>query len=783
MQLVSSATASDVTVVTSKRHAYYVLSKLMSLPPDRYIAWDTETTGVDPTKESPVGKGSVICATAYAGDDVNWGAGSRLFVDFLEGDPGLMDIFKPYFESERLKVWHNYSFDRHVFFNGGIDVRGFGGDTMHMARLVDSGRTRYSLHALSEDYLGENATKSTMEERFGRREVLKNGNLGKKTIIPETVELQTGLAREEWIDYATDDSLLTLQLCYTFRDKLENMDIKHVNSMPSLRQDFHNSWQLYESVIRPFGEMLTDVERTGFKVDIDWLRKAQRNAEIDEHALEDSFREWACTQSPDAKYMNIHSHVQKQQLFFAPFKRRNGRPQKKKSKESVQNWEKDIKELKDDFLLPPEKSFELELNGHLKKRYLEELKVTDKDSYDLYMKNPKKKVKKTVTLKGLNKTCSEITAGGLPSCSAAAMRKLAGRPRAQPPVYGEAEEPAACLAIDDLISATSISTLNSTFITPLQDWPSKDGRIHASLNLNTETGRISSRRPNLQNQPALEKDRYKIRKAFIAEPGKELIVADYGQLELRLLAHITKCSSMLEAFELGGDFHSRTACSMFDHVAAAVGRGDCILERHEHASADDSPPLLKDLFASERRKAKTLNFSIAYGKTVQGLAKDWNVDPDEAKETLNLWYKERQEVKKWQSDCKKFAHKYGYVETLLGRRRHLFNTNGETGKRGRLSYSQRAQAERAAINAPIQGSAADLVMAAMIKLHSNPILQALGWKIILQVHDEIILEGPEESSDLVMPVVIEVMKNPIDVPLRVELTVDARCASSWYDAK
>lgn len=179
-----------------------------------------------------------------------------------------------------------------------------------------------------------------------------------------------------------------------------------------------------------------------------------------------------------------------------------------------------------------------------------------------------------------------------------------------------------------------------------------NSRIHCSLNVNTETGRLSARRPNLQNQPALEKDQYKIRDAFIASPGKTLIVADYGQLELRLLAHITgcevcmfadlrfhlllmrilfyvclpimRCQSMIKAFASGGCFHSRTAMGMYPYIRAAVDSGEVMLE-WDYSKGQPTVPLVKDRFASERRKAKVLNFSIAYGKTVHGLAADWCV--------------------------------------------------------------------------------------------------------------------------------------------------------------
>ena len=123
-----------------------------------------------------------------------------------------------------------------------------------------------------------------------------------------------------------------------------------------------------------------------------------------------------------------------------------------------------------------------------------------------------------------------------------------------------------CLALENWLNFKAIETLLVTYISPLQETPDKHSRIHCSMNLNTETGRLSCRKPNLQNQPAGEKDVYKIRKAFIAEPDKTLIVADYGQLELRILAHMTNCKGMIEAFKLGGDFHSRTALVSFDLI-------------------------------------------------------------------------------------------------------------------------------------------------------------------------------------------------------------------------
>lgn len=313
-----------------------------------------------------------------------------------------------------------------------------------------------------------------------------------------------------------------------------------------------------------------------------------------------------------------------------------------------------------------------------------------------------------------------------------------------------------------------------SFLVPLQTMIDKEGRVHGSFNLNTETGRLSSRNPNLQNQPALDKDRYKIRKAFTCSDGNALIVSDYGQLELRVLAHMTQCKSMIEAFKLGGDFHSRTAYGMYDYIKEAVAQGKVCLETGENT--DPNVPLIKEVYGAERRKAKVLNFSIAYGKTAQGLAKDFGVSVEEAKDTLERWYADRPEVREWQERTIQYAHETGYTRTLMGRYRKLTHINSK-------SAGVRSHNERAAINTPIQGGAADIVMMAMLKVHHDKRIKDLGYKMVLQVHDEIMMDGPDVNKDLALKYVIEDMEHPFKEPLLLDLIVDAKYAKTWYEAK
>uniref|UniRef100_A0A0E0EIK2 DNA-directed DNA polymerase family A palm domain-containing protein n=1 Tax=Oryza meridionalis TaxID=40149 RepID=A0A0E0EIK2_9ORYZ len=206
---------------------------------------------------------------------------------------------------------------------------------------------------------------------------------------------------------------------------------------------------------------------------------------------------------------------------------------------------------------------------------------------------------------------------------------------------------------------------------------------------------------------------------------------------------------MLEAFKAGGDFHSRTAMNMYQHVRDAVEEKKVLLEWYPQPGQDKPPvPLLKDAFGAERRKAKMLNFSIAYGKTAVGLSQDWNVEVREARDTLKIWHRDRKEVSAWQKKQKALALKKCEVYTLLGRSRQFPNmTHAGPGQKGHV--------ERAAINAPVQ------------------------------VHDEVILEGPTESAEEAKAIVVECMSKPFYGTniLKVDLAVDAKYAKSWYAAK
>lgn len=844
----------DVHVVNTVEGARSAVKQLLALDPAcRVFACDTEVMDIDVTKQSPCCHGHVICFSVFCGTDVHFGGAapsdginrSMLWVDTYLDDSKqniveeIWEAFRPFFESSlHRKVWHNYSFDRHVLERMGICMKGFDGDTMHMARLWDSSRTGkggYSLEALSSDKTlmgGDSETeirgKVSMKKLFGRRNIKKDGTEGKLTVLPPVHELQKDEdTKWRWINYSAYDAKSTWDLYMALSKQLAAEPAKLDECVEAAYQrsgiEINTLWDLYRQIWRPFGELLTDMENAGLAVDRDHLAQAEQQAVAEEEEAKARFRNWASSRVQDAKYMNVGSGPQVLQLLFG------GTPNSKSGKPGV----------------PLERVFKVP----------NQIEVQEGD------KKPKKNmdiVLHNVWGRGSPSPLEPetFTPSGIPACSTPVLKSLAGKPGrarkaleelgsvrpsteglealrddfddvnltrtasidgdfgkteanrqltlleleniAQAKGYGKLFKHfktvegglAACAAVDSLVDASAIDTLLSNFIIPLQsdDISKLDDagiyRVHCSLNINTETGRLSARRPNLQNQPALEKDRYKVRRAFTADrsSGKTLIVADYGQLELRILAHMANCQSMITAFKLGGDFHSRTALGMYDHIQRAVQAGDCLLEWDGgHDGLQPPPvPLLKDMFASERRRAKILNFSIAYGKTAHGLSKDWGVSVKEAEDTVDKWYSDRQEVRDWQVEQRRAAETLGYVCTILGRRRQLPDASSS-------NKGARNHALRAAINTPIQGSAADVATAAMLRINSNARLKEMGWRLLLQVHDEVILEGPEETADAAQALVVECMRSPFGEgggdPLRVELAVDSKYANTWYDAK
>ncbi|MDR3500822.1 MAG: DNA polymerase I [Parvibaculum sp.] len=299
-----------------------------------------------------------------------------------------------------------------------------------------------------------------------------------------------------------------------------------------------------------------------------------------------------------------------------------------------------------------------------------------------------------------------------------------------------------------------LSKLKSTYTDALPTFINPEtGRVHTSYSLAaTTTGRLSSSDPNLQNIPVRTDDGRKIRTAFVAEKGNKLISADYSQIELRLLAHIADIEALKKAFAEGLDIHAMTASEMFGVP-------------------------VKGMDPAVRRRAKAINFGIIYGISAFGLANQLGIPRQEAGEYIDRYFKRFPGIRAYMDATKEQAHKLGYVETIFGRRVHVPAINSK-------NPAERAFMERAAINAPIQGSAADIIRRAMIRMPDALKKAKLSARMLLQVHDELIFEAPEGEAEKTCKLVSKVMSGACApaIELTVPLDVEARAAANWDEA-
>ena len=300
----------------------------------------------------------------------------------------------------------------------------------------------------------------------------------------------------------------------------------------------------------------------------------------------------------------------------------------------------------------------------------------------------------------------------------------------------------------------SLSKLKSTYTDSLpQDIHPETGRIHTSYSLAaTTTGRLASTDPNLQNIPIRTEDGRKIRTAFIAEKGNVLVSADYSQIELRLLAHIADLKSMRQAFADGIDIHALTASEMFG------------------VPVDGMDPMV-------RRRAKAINFGIIYGISAFGLANQLGISRSEAKDYIDSYFVKFPGIRQYMDDTVAAAKRQGYVETIFGRRIHTPNIADK-------NPAMRNYAERQAINAPIQGAAADVIRRAMIRIQPALAASKTDAKMLLQVHDELIFEAPKEEAETVKALAVKIMSDAHRpaVDLSVELVVEAEAGANWDEA-
>ena len=305
--------------------------------------------------------------------------------------------------------------------------------------------------------------------------------------------------------------------------------------------------------------------------------------------------------------------------------------------------------------------------------------------------------------------------------------------------------------VRDILDFRQLQKLKSTYVDalPLMVNP-KTGRVHTSYNQAVAaTGRLSSNNPNLQNIPIRTERGREVRKAFIPRNDDHIILsADYSQIELRIIAEISKDANMMDAFIQGIDIHTATAAKVYGKT-------------------------IEEVDSTMRRNAKAVNFGIIYGQSAFGLSQNLGIPRKEAADIIDQYFAQYPGIKQYMNDTMNFARENGFVQTLMGRRRYLRDINS-------ANQTVRGFAERNAINAPIQGSAADMIKIAMINIHREFLARKFDSRMTMQVHDELVFDVHKDEIELVKPIIMENMKHAIktEVPIVVEVGV----GKNWLEA-
>lgn len=410
--------------------------------------------------------------------------------------------------------------------------------------------------------------------------------------------------------------------------------------------------------------------------------------------------------------------------------------------EKLDKLYKDIELPLADVLFDMEKEgvrIDLETSKQFEKRYREEVaRLTDeiyRQAGENFNINSPMQLGK-ILFEKLQLPAPKKSKKGTYSTSADILEKLAGKYK----------------IVRDVLDCRHFQKLLSTYIDgfkPLID--SSTGLVHTTYNqVLTTTGRLSSTNPNLQNIPVRDDEGRELRKLFVARSSDRILIdADYSQIELRLLAHFSGCKELIEAYRENKDIHALTASQVFDVP-------------------------LESVTPSQRRAAKAVNFGIIYGISEFGLASGLNIPNKQAGEYIRKYFETYSDVKKYMDSNVSFAREHGYVTTLLGRKRVIPEIKSS-------NYNLRSFGERAAMNMPLQGSSADIIKIAMCNVYDRLKKEGLRSKLILQVHDELVIDAFESEKEAVTEILRAEMENAVQ--LNVPLTVEVHCGRNWYEAK
>lgn len=698
-----------------KLHDYLISHRILSL--------DTETTSTSAINAELVGLSFAVkeFEAFYVPIPANREEALRL-----------VNIFKDIYENELiLKVGQNLKYDLEVLRNYDIYLAGSMWDTM-IAHYLIQPELRHGIDYIAETIL--NYQKIHTEELIGKK---GKNQLSFRDLAPKKV-----------YEYACEDADIALQL----KNRLE-LELKNKNCE-----------ELFYNIEMPLMQVLAEMEMNGVCIDINALKETSKifNSRLKE--IKQEIYEIA------GEEFNISSPKQVGDILFGKLKIIDN-PKKTKTWQYVTN-EKELEEIKDSHAIVGKILEYRKLNSVLTERTKKKPSVQQTpdlfgfiEANEDYVNNEKQlshlEVSKQMTQ--LEKEIYELAGEKFKIMSPKQVgtvlfdrMKIIDNPKkTETWQYVTNEEILQQLKgkhkiVEKILSYRETEKLIGTYVDALPSLVNKKtGHIHTSFNQTiTATGRLSSSEPNLQNIPVRGEDGKEIRKVFVPEPGCLFFSADYSQIELRVMAHLSGDKNMISVFKDGKDLHAATAATIYKKNIDEVTR-------------------------DERTKSKRANFGIIYGITVFGLAERLDISRDESKQLINGFFETFPKVKDYMDKAIEEARQKEYVETLFGRRRYLKDINSHNA-------TVRGFAERNAINAPIQGTAADIIKVAMIRISQRFKNENIRSKMILQVHDELNFSVYPEEKEKVEQIVIEEMQGAIE--MKVPLIADCGFGKNWLEA-
>ena len=643
----------------------------------------------------------------------------------------IVNIFKPLYEDPKiLKVGQNLKYDLEVLRNYNVQLQGPMWDTM-IAHYLIQPELRHNMDFMAEIYLNYHTIH--IEELIGKK---GKNQLSMRDLKPDAIK-----------DYACEDADITLQLKQKLEQELLN----------------NKCDELFYNIEMPLMQVLAEMEINGVCINENSLKETsnifnERLTELKQEIFEIAGEEF-----------NISSPKQVGDIIFGKLKIIDN-PKKTKSWQYVTN-EKELQSLIDSHEIVGKIIEYRKLNSILTERTKKKPTVqqmpdlfglnTGAENDDVMKQSSHLEVSKQMN--ELEKEIFKLAGEKFKIMSPKQVgtilfdkMKIINNPKkTETWQYVTNEEILQQLKnkhkiVEKILSYRETEKLIGTYVDALPTLVNKrTGHIHTSFNQTiTATGRLSSSDPNLQNIPVRGEDGKEIRKVFVPEPGCLFFSADYSQIELRVMAHLSEDENMIKVFKEGKDLHAATAATMYKKNIGEISR-------------------------DERTKSKRANFGIIYGITVFGLAERLGISREESKQLIDGFFETFPKVKNYMDKAIEEARKKEYVETLFGRRRYLKDINSQNA-------TVRSFAERNAINAPIQGTAADIIKVAMIRIFQRFKNEHIRSKMILQVHDELNFSVYPEEKEIVKRIVLEEMQNAIS--LKVPLVADCGFGNNWLEA-